>query len=442
MKKITFSHFAQSQYRLFSLYDCDRSIPHIIDGLKITQRKVVYTLIKLPDSQVGDKGVKVNNLANFTSIQTDFHHGEDGISGVICGMAQNYPGSNNINMLEPLGQFGSELDPKPGAPRYIRTRFNDNFRKYYKSDDDDILDYQYSDELRIEPLFYLPILPMILVNGSQGIGTGYASKTFNHNPIDLKNCITQYINGKDFDEPAPWYANWNGKIEKGIKPNQWLFIGDLDVINTTKIIIHTLPIGMYQDDMKSVLVSLCENGFIKDFDDECSIDNGLRFVITAPRTTTALPKEELLNRFKLISRDTQNLTYWLPNGKIKPFENVKDVIKAFVDFRLDKFEVRRQNLISIEERKLFTLKEKIKFIEYYLNNTQFFKGANKSTIFSKLQSEGFTIIDELMSQKIYSLTFDSINDLNNSVIKTQKVLDELNKTNAKKLFLNDLKEIK
>lgn len=441
MKKITFSDFATNQFRKYSLYDCDRSIPHLIDGFKITQRKIIYTLIKIPANQVVN-GIKVNNLANFTSIYTDFHHGEDGISGVICGMAQDYPGSNNANLLEPIGQFGSEIDPEPSAPRYITTRFNNNFRKYYKSDDDDILNYQYSDELRIEPLFYLPILPMILVNGSQGIATGYASKTFNHNPLDLKNAITQYINGKDFDEPQPWYANWNGTIEKGIKPNQWVFIGDLDVINTTKIIIHTLPIGMYQDDMKGVLVTLSESGFIKDFDDECSIENGLRFVITAPRTTTALTKEELLNKFKLVSRDTQNLTYWLPNGKIKPFECVKDVIKEFVDYRLDKFEIRRQNLIRVEEDKLSLLNEKIKFIEYYLVNTQFFKGANKPTIFSKLQSEGFTMIDELMSQKIYSLTLDSINELNVNIQKTQKVLDELNKTNAKKLFLNDLKEIK
>ena len=116
MKKITFSDFATNQFRKYSLYDCDRSIPHLIDGFKITQRKIIYTLIKIPANQVV-KGIKVNNLANFTSIYTDFHHGEDGISGVICGMAQDYPGSNNANLLEPIGQFGSEIDPEPSAPR-------------------------------------------------------------------------------------------------------------------------------------------------------------------------------------------------------------------------------------------------------------------------------------------------------------------------------------
>ena len=163
MKEITINRVFQDQYRPYANYDNERSIPNLIDGLKITQRKVLYTcLLKNINNEM-----KVAQLASSVAFETQYHHGEAGIGGVICNLAQDFVGSNNLNWLEPIGQFGSRLSPIPAAHRYIFTKLSKNFRKYFKKEDDIILEHLYEDDFKIEPKYFIPILPGILLNPSQ-----------------------------------------------------------------------------------------------------------------------------------------------------------------------------------------------------------------------------------------------------------------------------------
>ena len=101
-----------------------------------------------------------------------YHHGEQSIASTIIGMAQDFVGSNNINLLLPNGQFGT---PHQGgkdhaSARYIYTRLSPITRFLFPKDDDILLDYLNEDGQSIEPTWYVPIIPMVLVNGSEGIG--------------------------------------------------------------------------------------------------------------------------------------------------------------------------------------------------------------------------------------------------------------------------------
>lgn len=438
-KTMTIKGFFDREYKQYATYDNERKIANLIDGLKITQRKVIYTSIKRGEN--ADQ-MKVNRLASFTAAETDYHHGEDGISGVICNMAQNFPGANNINLMEPLGQFGSQLNPIPSSARYIHTKLSPLFRSIFKKDDDYILNHLYSDDLKIEPDFYLPIIPMILVNGSEGMGVGFAHKFFAHNPEEIKQDILAVLQGKTRVALKPWHNGWKGTVSNGENELQFIFTGIIEKVNTTTLRITELPIGMYLDDIKTVLKKLKDEEFIKDYDDDSTPSEGYNITITAPRTTCYMDERQLLEKFKLISKDTMNLTAWIPSGCLKNFKSVREVVDFFVDFRLTKYEERRLKLIELSSKDLGLLNEKLRFIQFYLKNTSKFSNQSKAELTELLTKNKFNEIDKLLGMQIWSLTKDEIEKLENRIRDTIAEVERLNKITAKQMYLQDLKTLK
>lgn len=437
-KRISFSEFAHRDFRQFSLYDCQRSIASLVDGMKITQRKVIYSFL-LRGENAGE--IKVAQAASYVAGDTDYHHGEQGIAGVISKMAQNFPGSNNVIYMEPIGQFGSQLDPTPAAARYIHTKMTKDFRKFFKKADDPIIQFQYSDAQRIEPNYYLPILPMVLINGSDGIGTGFASKVFNYSPKDVRDDVIAALKGKKRKPLTPWYHGWQGTVTEGENPGQYYFHGKITVVNSTTLHISELPIGMYQDDIKKVLIKLSEEGHIKDFDDDSNQEVGININVTVPRTTGYLSEPELLKMFKLTSKDTQNLTLWTENGRLKKFADATEIVDHFTAFRLRKYEERRLAHIKLLNIDLTWLLEKARFIEFYLANTTTFTGKKKADIVAWLNAEGFTQSDRLMNQRIYSLTLEEIEDLLKETDGIRAEIAYLEGTTARDLYLKELTEL-
>ena len=165
--KITYEDFINKDLRHFSKYDNDRSIPSLVDGLKISLRKILYSAFK--------KGlkteIKVAQFSGYVSEHSGYHHGEASLNGAIIGLSQNFVGSNNINLFSPNGQFGTRLmgGKDAASERYIFTKLNSITRIIYPEIDDNILNYLEDDGDKVEPIFYMPIIPMILVNGTKGI---------------------------------------------------------------------------------------------------------------------------------------------------------------------------------------------------------------------------------------------------------------------------------
>jgi len=211
-KQITLKEFFNGDFKEFSLDDTGRSIPNLVDGFKESQRKAIFGML--------DRGehagiIKVAQAAAHIAKVSDYHHGEVSMEGTVVGLAQNYPGSNNINLLLPDGQFGSRLSPEAAASRYIFTKMNESFRKIYKKEDDNILQYQYVDGEQIEPNYYLPIIPMGLINGSEGIGTGYANQVRQYNPFDIIKGIKEVLNtGNSNQAFIPWFKGFSGEVKK------------------------------------------------------------------------------------------------------------------------------------------------------------------------------------------------------------------------------------
>jgi len=428
--------FFDKDFKAFSIYDAYRSIPNIVDGFKPSQRKSIYGILK----KGGDE-IKVARAAAAISELTDYHHGEVSLEGAIIKLAQDYPGTNNINLLVPEGQFGSRLTPEASASRYIFTAISENFRKLFKKEDDLILKYLDSDGEQIEPEYYYPILPIVLINGSEGIGTGFASTIFNYNPKELKIWILCYLkHNRTSNNLIPWYKGFNGKIYRN-DIGQVIIEGKYEIVNTTTIRVTELPLGIHQDKYKDILIKLQDKGVIKDFDDN-SNESKWDFIITVPRTTTNFDHDKIMSTFKLISRDTENYTLWTENNKIRNYGSVNNILIAFTDFRLKKYEERRLKLIELLKADLIWLEEKRRFVRYYLENHLNFAKKNKKQLFKMLEENKFYNIDKLLKLPIYSLTKDEIEKLKNKINEIKANIKEYKNTNSKEMYIKELEELK
>ena len=211
-KKINFTEFVNKELVLFSNLDNERSIPSIVDGFKPGQRKVLFACFK----RNLQKEIKVAQLAGSVAELSAYHHGEASLMSTIINLAQNFVGSNNLNLLMPIGQFGTRLHGGKDAasPRYIFTNLNSLTRLLFNPKDDPLLDYINDDGQRVEPEFYCPILPTVLVNGAEGIGTGYSSKLPNYNVKDIIDNLKRLIRKEEPMRMKPYYKNFRGTIDR------------------------------------------------------------------------------------------------------------------------------------------------------------------------------------------------------------------------------------
>lgn len=429
-------NFFDNEYKLFSVYDNVRSIPSLVDGLKVSQRKTIYGMMQRGEQATE---IKVENAGNYIASVTDYHHGAQSLFSTIVNLAQDFAGANNINLLEPVGQFGSRLDPEAGAPRYIFTHMSKNFRTLFKKEDDLILDHLYSDNMKIEPKFYYPILPMVLVNGAKGTGTGYACSIYSYNPDDLRSYMTKYLlSGDSSDRLVPWFKGFKGKITKTV--DQVIIEGVYQIVNSSTIHITELPVGTYQDDYRAHLNDLEDAGFIRGYTDS-STEAGFDFMVTVPRSTSGMSHDELMKRFKLISRGTETFSLWDENGKIKVFSNPEDIVKHFTDYRLSIYDIRKSEQLKKYDEELKWIQEKLRFINYYIDNSQMFSKKNKIDLEKMLSDEKFENVDKLLQIRIYTLTKDEIDKLQKEEKDITKKKKALEKTTSKDIFIEELQEL-
>lgn len=444
------SEFINNEFREYANYDNYRSLPHIMDGLKVTQRKVLDVFIE----HIGTGKIVVDKAGMRAADLSKYHHGATSMIGVLVGMNQDFPGANNLPLFEKHGQFGTRLNHKASSERYISTKLNDTYKKLFESDDEPILQRLFDDGDRIEPKFFLPKLPLLLINGSSGTGNGYSSNVLSYEVNELKQAVLEVLKtGQVQTKLTPFLNGYEGGISKDHVTGQVTFEGTIERKNSTTLILTELTPNRQLASYKELLNGLMndktgknkdEPPYIKDYDNE-STEEGWRFVIDCPRTTTAMSDEDLMKMFKLVSRDTENLTVWMPNGKLKKFATVEQLIEAWVDLRLGFYEERRLNKIERLDEQILWLKTKAIFIDWWNRNpAQWVKlkraELEKQMFVSVTMNDEF--INRLLQIRVSNLAIDEIEELDKEIAKLEAVKATYVATTNKKMMDKEVKEIK
>lgn len=407
--------FINEEFVNFSIEDCKRSLPNIFDGLKESQRKILYSVFKKKLKYESKKSLKVAQLSGYVAEHTNYHHGEDNLIDTIKNMAQRFVGSNNMPFFFNDGMFGSRLEngDDGASGRYLFTKQEYYIRDVFPECDDKYLENVEDDGDIVEKKYYVPVIPMVLINGCIGIGTGFATRIPSYNPETIIKWIrTWNAGGENYPDLIPWYRNFKGEIK--LVDGKVYTYGVLQPLGKGKYRVSEIPIGKNNlsiSKFRSKLEDLVEKKVIKDFDDH-SDDNKVDFVIIEDTDGMKLTLESL-NLVDIVH--TTNMVMFSGDTTIKKYNTVEDILQEFCKERLAMYHKRRAGEISVLQHKIKVLTNKIKFInEINLSTPEKLVLQNKddNELLAEMERRGYDKVEK--KKKLKKKNDEEENDENES----------------------------
>ncbi|CAL8363224.1 unnamed protein product [Arctogadus glacialis] len=392
-RHLSYNDFINKELILFSNSDNERSLPSLVDGLKPGQRKVLFTCMKRNDK----REVKVAQLAGSVAEMSAYHHGEQTLMMTIVNLAQNFVGSNNVNILQPLGQFGTRINGGKDAasPRYIFTMLSPLARLLFPAVDSNLLKFLYDDNQKVEPEWYIPIIPMVLVNGAEGIGTGWACKLPNYDPREIVNNIHRMLSHQDPLPMLPRYKNFKGVIHE-VGQNQYLVSGEISVIDKNTVEITELPVRTWTQAYKeSVLEPMMQGtdktpALINDYK-EYHTDSTVKFLVRMSEEKLIQAEAAGLHKvFKLQSSLTCNSMVLFDHmGCLKRYDSVHDILREFFTLRLQYYKLRKDWLLGSLGADAAKLSNQARFVLEKIEGKVAIENKSKRELIRMLVQKGY-----------------------------------------------------
>ena len=483
---VTYQKFINDEMIHFSKYDCDRSIPNLMDGLKISLRKILFSAFK----KNLKSEIKVAQFSGYVSEHSGYHHGEASLNAAIVGMAQNFVGSNNINLFEPNGQFGTRLQSgsDSASERYIFTQLNKLTRLIYRPEDDAVLTYLDDDGQSVEPIYYVPIIPMVLVNGTKGIGTGFSTEIMCYSPTQIIAYIRHKLVGASAPAPTiePFYKNFRGAIRR-VGDSKYLFKGCYTILDEKKVRITELPVGTWTDNYKKFLENLIEPPagskdkdkdstantapIVKEYND-MSTDTHVDITVTMAANIIKTYSEKVVEYDctmleKVLglyaTQSTTNMNLFDANEKLVKYGNAEEIADSYSVTRLAFYGKRKDALIAALRKELMALSNRARYITELLEDTIDLRRKTNKQLVELLKERKYDSMDAQSGDEkgedgtsssgqgqgykyLLKLPMDSVSEENvkkllNEKEKKEAELSELSSKTVEQMWLKDLEEL-
>ena len=440
----TIDEFFDEEYLGYAKYVVEnRAIPSVIDGFKPTQRKIICAANRTWKTGA-EKPLKVFQLSGKIADTMYYHHGDSSLNSAIIGMAQTF--KNSMPLFQGVGQFGSLKNPNAGAPRYVGVRFNENFRLLYK--DFELVTPQYEEGDEIEPRYFLPIIPAVLLNGSSGIAVGFATNILNRHPLDLLDaCMDVLQDKKKIREIKPWIRGFNGSFSKSPDgENSWIIKGCYEIKNTSTVEVTEIIPSYTYEDYETHLNNLVEKGIITSYDNNSRNDVSYTLKFTRAKLSDLIEKNKLEDVLKMQEKQSENLTTLDEFGKLKVFFNSEEIVRYFVNFRLKYYQKRKDHRISTIDQELLVLSNRARFIKGIIDGKIKVNKVKKEEIVATLQTMKFDAVEDsynyLLNMSIYSLTLERYNELLKQVETKKAELEEVKRSDIMDLYKQDLSDLR
>lgn len=445
--EILVSGFFKNDVPNFACYDNTRKIASGVDGMKNSMRKLIFTLIK----KYPNEFVKSENLANITAAFTNYLHGANNLAGVLDTMSQAFVGANNYPFTTGnTGGFGTRINPTCAAPRYTRVSLSKIMRMILDQRDDAIIGQQYFEGDYIEPKFFMPTFPLIFLNGSLGaISSGFAQNIYPRNPSEVSEYIKKRLAGVENPRMAllPWFRGFKGAVRYNEETQTNEVIGCVERLNMTNYKITELPIGIEYQKYVEFLDKLIDNGTIVDYEDKC--DPKTDEILFEVKTTRAFTKQyeniESLNKiFHLVKSLPENLNCIDETGRIHEYNNVKEILDAFIKLRLTYYDKRKTHLLKTIRSDLEVLVAKYLFCKGIIEKTIVIANKKKEEIIAQLEKIEKIIkvdgsYDFLLRMPISSITREKMDELHEQIKQKKDEFMRIKGTEIKDMWLEDLK---
>lgn len=457
-KDVKYEDFINRELIHFSTYDCARSIPCMVDGLKISLRKILYAAFKRKLTSE----IKVAQFSGYVSEHSSYHHGEASLNGAIVNMAQTFVGSNNINLLEPNGQFGTRLQggDDSASERYIFTQLNPLTRAIFPDVDDAILNYLDDDGTIVEPDYYVPIIPFALINGISGIGTGFSCSIPAYNPATIIEYLKTKLRGGSNDGVSfvPYYEGFKGTVST-IDAQKYLIKGRYEKIGEDKIRITELPVGTWTMTYISMLEGLMDGGVdkagkkvaptIKDMvnmSTEVTVD----ITVTLPKGKLVELESESNNGINGVEKmlkltttvSTTNMHMFNHESKLHKYGSVEEIIEDFFQVRMSVYGKRKAHQIKDMENKLVKLSNRARYIKENLDGVVDLRRKSAIDVIALMETRKFDKIDGdykyLIKMPMDSVTTENAQHIMQERDVCEKELATLRGTTLETIWLSEL----
>ena len=431
--KIKYKDFVNDELVIYAWDSVLRSVPSIYDGLKPGQRKVIYAMLNITD-----KERKVSQLMGIVSEQTNYHHGEASLGQSIIRMAQTFCGKNNLNLLKPNGQFGSRAAGGSDCAdaRYIFTQLDPVAKALFRAEDNILLERVMEDGLESECKNFYPVLPLVLINGSQGIAMGWRCLIPPHDPHQLVQAITDMLDGKFCPKLHVHYKGYNGKVNE-VEKGKVRVDGIITRTDIKELTITELPVGTWTQDYVVFLEALLQNGKINHYQ-QFHTEHVVKFVITTTDEIAGMEEEKLFTLFKLRKELTSSLVLFDTSGALRTYSSTEDICSDFFIARLSLYEQRRLKVIELSEADIIGKENVIRFIQAINDDRIIVRDVEVATVEEQLQVEGYINIDRLLDLSIKSTTSDRLRHLQRECKTRAKELEEIKTLTAADLWRRDL----
>ena len=448
MNKRNITDFYEKDVPAFASYDNLRKI-NGIDGLKLSQRKIIWTAFK----RCRTDWLKTDTMCAQTQIDTNYIHGAANLEVVIDNMAANYIGSNNYALLTGnSGGFGCRISPRPSAGRYTRIKLSEISKKLFLPIDNEIIEKQFFEGQYIEPKFLIPIFPILFLNGSSGMSTGFSNQIYPRNPVEVIEYIKKRLSGtmNPRMELLPWFKGHTGKVEynKDVERNE--SFGVYVKNNMNSYTITELPIGMEYQKYIETLDKLVENGTIQDYDDKCDPKTDkILFEIKTTREFTRKHNSErsVYEALKLVKSLPETLCCIDENNRVKEFSSVKEILDAFIDIRLKYYKTRKEYILKTLKADIEKLLSKYLFVEGIVKKTIIVSNRKKTDVEMQLNKIDRIIridgsYDYLLALPIHQLTSEKLNELKKQIQDKKDLFKAMKETAVETMWTSDLHELK
>jgi DNA topoisomerase-2 len=449
--QVSYEEFIDREMIHFSTYDCARSIPNMVDGLKTSLRKILYAAFKRRLTSE----VKVAQFSGYVSEHSAYHHGEASLNGAIVKMAQNFVGSNNINLLEPNGQFGTRLQggDDSASERYIFTLLNPLTRSIFPEADDAVLSFKDDDGTIVEPEFYVPIIPFALMNGISGIGTGFSCDVPSFNPMQMVEYLKTKLRGESYcGEFVPYYEGFKGLITK-VDTNKYAIKGLYEKIGDDKVRIIELPVGTWTMPYITFLEGLLDGGVdkagkklapvLKDMTN-LSTEVNVDITVTFPKGKLAeMDDDAIVKLLKLATTvSTTNMHMFDAECKLHKYASVEEIIDAFYDVRLKTYQKRKDALIVAMRSLLVKLSNRARYILDVLSGAVDLRKKTNLQVTELLSGMKFDLIEGdykyLIKMPMDSVTEEHVAKIVKEKADTERELEVLLATTLEQMWMKEL----
>ena len=438
-KQLPLEDFFKNEYIDFSVYDNVRKLGNYIDGQKNASRKIVHTVLQ----QNIDKFVKVSNLGPKVQDYAQYLHGS--LEGTIVNMTANYVGSgNNVPLLEGDGNFGSAFINDAAATRYIFARMNPILKSLYIKDDFVNLEHQDFEGAKIEPRYYVPILPMIAINGSEGVSIGFAQKILPRKPKEIVKWVQQRAaGGRITANLTPHWEGMSCTVNKGESKVQWEITGSFTRKSKHRITIDSLPVGYTLKQYQAVLEKLVDDKVIKDYED-FSDNDVFEFEIQVDRAFGERTDEWIMTKLKLIKKVTENFTCIDENNKIVIFNDLKELLEAWYTKRIEYNDKRKQHLLASMQEEMDYTNARAKFIQGVVEEAIELRNAKETAVIEQAEAYDSILqgrVKGFLGLPMRSLTTEEIAKLKAKAKSLQVEITAYSKKTFEEILVQDLDSV-